>query len=136
MPASPRISTVNDDTGKLEPAGGVRLHVERWTSEDREFEVETTEPVTLAVRVLDYPAWQVHMDGALVGAEEEPTTAEMLVAVPVGKHQVDADFRRTHDRTAGGTISALSAVGLLGFAWVFRKREYRSGAGATAMGDA
>jgi uncharacterized protein (TIGR03382 family) len=65
----------------------------------------------------------VQLDGREIRADSTPDTAEMLVAVPAGHHQIQMRFQRTRDRTAGDAISAFSAVGLLGFAWGFRRRR-------------
>jgi hypothetical protein len=80
-------------------------------------------PVTLALRLLSYPAWRVRVDGREVGYESQPQTARMLLAVPQGTHHVDIRFRRTEDRTLGGIISALSFCVLTALVYAVRQRE-------------
>ena len=51
----------------------------------------------------------------------------MLLSLPQGSHEVEVRFRRTWDRIAGGAISLLSGLGLLGYAWNSRRRAARLG---------
>ncbi len=120
VPAA-RIGKIDSETGNVVPAAGVRLRIERWSAERREFEVETATPVTLAVKLVNYPAWEVRADGQEIQATAAPDTGQMLVALPPGARRVSVRFRRTWDRTAGIAISVLSAFGLLALS--FRKRS-------------
>src|SRR5436189_144395 len=70
-------------------------------------------PVTLALKLLNYPAWQVRVDGNSLSASTAAQTGQLLVPLSAGSHHVEIDFRRTPDRTVGLFISVLSIVGLL-----------------------
>jgi uncharacterized protein (TIGR03382 family) len=116
--------------GRLDPAsrnivatGGTRLHIERWTAERKIFHAESAVPVTLALRLLYYPAWEIRVDGKAARADARPTTAQLLLPLSPGGHRVEVRFRRTWDRTAGNAVSALTAVALLAFWWVVRRRR-------------
>jgi len=117
-----RIGEFDSDSGEIVPAADVRLRIERWSAERREFAAETATPVTLAVKLVNYPAWEVRVDSQGIRADLAPDTGQMLVALPPGSHRVVIRFRRTWDRTAGGGISVLSACTLLAFGLWFRKR--------------
>jgi hypothetical protein len=121
-PPTPRIAKLDPESGEVVPATGVRLHVERWDAERRIFSAESAEQATLAVRLLNYPAWEVRVDGAKSHAGSLPETAQMLVQVPSGLRGVRLHFRRTWDRTAGNAISFFFALGLVGFAWAARRK--------------
>ena len=84
-------------------------------------------PITLALKLLSYPAWQAQVDGREVHFEVQPVTARLLLPLPAGTHRVEIRFRRTWDRTAGDAISAISCIALLGFA----VRKPRGGAAAS-----
>jgi len=73
-------------------------------------------PVTLALRLVNYPAWEITVDGRKAQPGSAAMTAEMLLPLTAGSHQVEVRFRRTWDRTAGDAISVLSAIGLIGYA--------------------
>jgi hypothetical protein len=121
IPAS-RIAQFDSGSGEIVPATGVRLNIERWSAERREFAAETAMPVTLAVKLVNYLAWEVRVDGQEVRADLAPDTGQMLVALPPGSHRVVVRFRRTWDRAAGAGISAISTFTLLALTLWFRKR--------------
>jgi hypothetical protein len=122
-PPVPRIAKLDPESGHIVPASGVRLHVEQWTAEEKVFTEEAAEPVTLALRLLDYPAWQVRVDGESSRFRLRDVTTQFLLPLPSGSHRVEIRFGRTWDRAAGGVFSALTAVALLALAWFCRRRR-------------
>jgi len=125
---APRIAKLDPNSDEIVPATGVRLHTQLWTSERREFTAESTEAVTLAVRLVNYPAWTVQVNGHDARFDLRAETQQILVPLPAGDNRVDLRFRRTPDRALGSAISALSGAALCAFAWVSRKRRSRVGA--------
>jgi len=121
VPAPP-IGKIDLATDTLVPATGVRLHVARWTAERKVFTVETPAPVTLALRLVSYPGWEVRVDGKQTRGELRADTNQLLLPLGPGAHRVEARFGRTWDRTAGDAISVLSAMAWLGLVAVLRKR--------------
>jgi 6-pyruvoyl-tetrahydropterin synthase related domain len=93
---------------------GLRLHVEEWGPESRAVALDTPRAVTLALKLVSYPAWQVEVNGRPVTIGLRPKTAQMLLALPAGSSRVTAHFTRTPDRTIGGVISAATALLLSG----------------------
>ncbi len=120
---APPIEKFDAASGSLIPAKAVRLHIEQWSAEHKAFRADTEAPVTLALRLLAYPAWEVRVDGRKARFEAHPVTAQLLLPLGPGAHRVDVRFRRTWDRTAGGFISALTAVALLALAGALRRRR-------------
>jgi hypothetical protein len=118
-----RIAKFDSDSGEIVPAAGVKLTIERWSAERREFDAEAAARVTLAVKLVVYPAWEVRVDGQEIRAGLAPDTGQMLVDVAAGTHRVAIRFHRTRDRTAGGAISVLSALTLLAWVWASRRRR-------------
>jgi hypothetical protein len=117
---TPRIAELEPESGIVVAASGVRLHIEEWTAEHRVFTEDSSRPVRLALRLVNYPAWQIRVDGASFRAESQSETARLLLPVPSGFHHIEIRFRRTWDRTAGNTISGLSALALLAISIVTR----------------
>ena len=74
-------------------------------------------PESLTLRLFNYPAWEVTVNGQPVSAQTTEVTGQMLITVPAGIDDVRIHFRRTGDRTVGNWVSLLS-LGLLGAAWV------------------
>ena len=117
-----RIARFDSDSGAITPAANVELHIARWSAERREFTADAATDITLAVKLLNYPAWEVRVDGQEIRTESAPDTGQMLVDLPAGSHRVAIRFRRTWDRTAGAGISALSACALLVLTFWLRRR--------------
>ena len=91
------------------PAGAT-IFVERWTAAERRLRVTALAPVRVALRVLNYPAWRVEVNGARVVPENNGDTAQMVVAVPAGASEVTVVFGRTWDRTVGGVVTIVSIL--------------------------
>jgi hypothetical protein len=87
-----------------------RIYFDRWTAEERAMLVVSERPVKLALRLLNYPAWRVEVDGAAVAPEHSEDSGQMILVVPVGESRVTARFERTRDRTVGAVVSVLSLV--------------------------
>lgn len=130
VPPTPPVQVFHAAAEKPVSSADVKLKIEQWSGEHERFTVEASGPVTLALRLINYPAWEVRLDGSELRASSAPETAEMLVPVPAHKHQLDVRFRRTKDRTVGDAISIASAILLLAFGWmVERRRSTKAGRG-------
>jgi len=106
----PLITTSDPKDGSSER---LQLNIEEWTAERRVFSAHTADAVTLVLHLLNYPAWEVRVDGQTTLARSDPETGQLVVPLEKGFHQVEVRFRRTWDRTAGGVISVLSVVALI-----------------------
>jgi hypothetical protein len=123
-PSVPRFQKFEPLSEKMVPASEVRLRVEEWTAEHRVITAETPQQVMLAVRLADYPAWELRVDGVDTPIESRPPQGEILVPLAAGSRQVELRFGRTPDRTAGAMISGLSLLCVLvGLRWKRRKIE-------------
>jgi hypothetical protein len=129
---APRFEKFEAASNTLAPAAGIRLHVERWSAERKAFTEEDAMPVTLALRLVDYPSWEVQVDATRARITAFPSTDQMLVPLSRGDHRVEVHLRRTWDRSVGDAMSGLAVITLLGFSWVFRRRQE---AAATVAGD-
>ena len=125
---TPSVEELPADEIKPIPLKNSRVKIEKWTAVRKSFTVDAASPVTLAIRLVNYPAWRVSIDGAASPADTLEDTGQMLVPVAAGTHQVDIRFVRTPDRTAGGIISLLAAFGLLAIAKMQRGRPNRASA--------
>lgn len=121
---SPRIAQLDSDSGDIVPIRStVHVILQTWTSTEREFAETSDQPVTLALRLVDYPAWTERVNGRLAQFDLREETAQMLLPLPAGDNHVELQFRRTADRTIADLLSAASAIGLGLFGWVlYRKR--------------
>jgi hypothetical protein len=85
--------------------------VERWTPERKiVLVVQSPQATRLALRVLDYPAWRVEVNGSKIEAERAEDYGQMVIPLPPGTALVTARFTRTPDRSISGILSILSAL--------------------------
>jgi hypothetical protein len=99
-----------DPDGGSAPPPGATVLVERWSAAEKRLHVTALAPARVALRVLNYPAWRVEVNGARVTPENNGDTAQMVVAVPAGASEISVVFGRTWDRTVGGVVSILSIL--------------------------
>jgi hypothetical protein len=81
------------------------IRVDRWSPEDKEVSVSSREGFFLGLRLLNYPAWRVDVNGATVMPRGGDDFNQMILPVPAGESHVRVRFVRTWDRTLGGVLS-------------------------------
>ncbi len=113
-------------------ARAARVRIESWGPVSKRFSVDAGEPVKLAIRLVDYPAWRATVNGrgAEIGANED--TGQMQLELPTGRSQVRVWFARTPDRTAGAAISASGLLLWLGLMLVSGRLQPRVATGGDA----
>src|SRR6266481_6827230 len=89
------------------------IRVERWTAEERVLRVTSREPLRVGLRLLDYPAWRVEVNGKAVTPQHAETNSEMILVLSPGTQRITARLVRTPDRTLGSAVSLLSVLTLL-----------------------
>ena len=122
---APRIAKI-DGSGNIVPATGVMLDMQVWTSMRRVFTADSEQALTLAPRLVDYPAWELLMNGQRAKFGLYPETGQILVPLSPGSTRIKISFCQTWDRTAGDVVSAIAAVVLGVLAWAFGRPNIRS----------
>jgi hypothetical protein len=89
------------------------IHVLQWSAESKTFTAEMSAPGELALRLFNYPAWRVVVNGRAVRAGTREGTGQMLVPVERGANRVEIEFTRTWDRTVGCLISVTGLLLIL-----------------------
>ncbi|HKW61465.1 MAG TPA: 6-pyruvoyl-tetrahydropterin synthase-related protein [Candidatus Acidoferrum sp.] len=87
------------------PAPEADIRIVRWTAEGKDLTVTSPHPLRLAVRLLDYPAWRVEVNGHRVSPESPESTAQIILPLPAGTQRINIRFSRTVDRSLGAGIS-------------------------------
>ncbi len=106
---------------RLRPAADARVTHLHTTTYRKQLTVESSAPVELELRLMNYPAWRVEVNGSPVVAHSAEPTGRMVIALPAGHNDVDVRFSRTPDRWAGDAIS-LAGVFLLAVV-LFHRRD-------------
>jgi len=86
------------------------IRVSRWDPELKLFTAKMSGPDNLALRLFNYPAWRVEVNGRQVQAGMREGTGQMLIPVGAGANQARITFVRTWDRRLGGWISVIALI--------------------------
>ncbi len=105
------------------PASG-SIQVEAWQPEDKRLTVTTPAPGFLVLRLMDYPAWQVSLDGRTLPSRPHREDGLLTLPVPGGSSRVRVAWRTTPDIEAGRALSALALALLAGLS--LRRRLLRA----------
>jgi hypothetical protein len=99
----------------LVPKATVRII--RWTAEEKDLSVISPQPLRLAVRLLDYPAWRVEVNGHQVMPESPDSTAQIILPLPAGAERIKISYIRTRDRDLGSLLSGVCTFALVAALW-------------------
>ena len=97
----------------------------RWTAEEKELSVTSSRPLRLAIRLLDYAAWHVEVNGKAVTPESPETTAQMILPLPAETERIRIRFVDTPDRVWGEMVSGGAGVAFLALL-LFRRKAART----------
>jgi hypothetical protein len=108
-------SAIDKDARKVTVDGPehAAIRVSQWDAEYKSLTAEMSAPAQLALRLFNYPAWKVEVNGRVVLAGTREGTGQMVVPVGAGVNRVQIVFTRTWDRTAGALTSFLAVLLML-----------------------
>jgi len=115
VPTGADASEIKQNTRRasFEGHGTARIHVLQWAPESKYFTADVSQRGKLVLRLFNYPAWRVEVDGRLVSAETREVTGQMMIPVDAGDNRVQITFMRTRDRTVGGIVSGVTVIAML-----------------------
>ena len=131
VPAGADPYELKKDQPQIVDSSGDPLRTEtvQWGPAEKHVVVHSNRPGLLTLRLFNYPAWEVMVNGKRVETQTTDVTGQMEIPVAAGRNDVRIHFGRTRDRTIGGLASLLS-LGLLLAAWI--KTRARSSVGEAA----
>ena len=106
-----RVAVLPDEAGGAAPRAEV--HILRWRAEERELEVSSEEPVRVALRLLNYPAWRVEVNGKVATPQRAEANGQMMLRLPAGRQHIAVKLVRTPDRILGIFVSVGGLLALL-----------------------
>ena len=106
----------------FEGGGTDHIHILHWGPESKSFTANVSQPGELVLRLFNYPAWRVEVNGRAVEADERDVTGQLMIPVSAGENRVSITFSQTRDRKAGETASLITALGTLVWLGASRRR--------------
>ena len=109
LPANaPLVKLLRENAEETAPP---RAHVQvrYWSTEHKDLHIDAEDSARIALRVLNYPAWQVEVNGRPVVPERADDVNQMVVPVAPGPSDIRVRFTRTPDRSVGILLSLISA---------------------------
>ena len=100
---------------------GARVSNFYGTTYRKRLAVDSPQPAQIVLRLMNYPAWSVTLNGSSVTPLSDDPTGRMLIPVPAGHSDIEVRFIRTPDRWVGDAISVLALICLCMF-W-YRSRS-------------
>lgn len=98
--------------------------VTQWSSEHRDVLIDTPAAGYAVFRLMDYPAWTIRRDDALLLQSLRRDDGLITIAVPQGRSRVDIRWRTTPDIWIGRAVSLLGICIFAGI-W-YRERRTRA----------
>jgi hypothetical protein len=89
------------------------IRIDQWTAEEKNVRVTSYGPLKVGLRLLDYPAWRVQLNGKLTSPERGETNSQMIFSLGPGTQRITVHFVRTADRKLGIAISMVAVLILL-----------------------
>ncbi len=87
-----------------------QIHIERWGVERMTATVDTSAPAFAVLRLMDYPAWQVRVNGRMVSSRPRREDGLMVAPIPAGHAQIDVRYAATADVWVGRLVSLVCIV--------------------------
>lgn len=112
---APQVATVSGDPAVI--------HIDRWGAQSKVFSANVARPEKLRIRLLNYPAWRVEVNGREITAGTQPVTGEILIPVEPGSNRVRVTFVQTEDRLIGDLVSAGTLLLVIAWSLYLRRQE-------------
>ncbi|HEY2462291.1 MAG TPA: hypothetical protein VGI16_15890, partial [Candidatus Acidoferrum sp.] len=109
-----------------------QISIVKWTAQEKQLQVTSAAPLKLKLRLLNYPAWRVTINGHTVTPERTAETGQMVLPVAAGSSTISVQFASTADRVAGGILSIVSSCVLLLFIAAMPTRRSSEAANTSA----
>jgi hypothetical protein len=101
-----------------------QLNIHRWTSENKEVQVGLNAPAFAVLRVMDYPAWQIKVNGEPIPARPHRDDGLLTVPLSAGQSNLSVRYAATPDVQLGRAISLLAlCIAVAIFAQTKRRRN-------------
>ncbi len=126
VPTGADPSEVKKDLPRVSDLSGAAVSVQmlEWDATEKHFVAHTDRVQKLTVRLFNYPAWKVVVNGKPTATQTTNITGLMVIPVSAGENDVHIYFARTPDRLVGGIVSLIGII-FFGLAWIMTEPKPR-----------
>jgi len=112
LPKRAQLATIfpGEATDSPAPLPSAEIQVEQWDTTNHRIYVDSSGSARVALRLLNYPIWEVTVNGERVAPEKPDDPNQMLVPIAAGKSEIQVRSVRTADQTAGIALSIFSLL--------------------------
>jgi 6-pyruvoyl-tetrahydropterin synthase related domain len=107
-----------------EDARPIQIRIQQWNAQSKQFTVRAGQRGAIVLRLFNYPAWRVEVNGRTTPTETLDVTGQMVIPIEQGMNSVRITFTRTWDRTIGAIISCVTLFTLIAIEW-WRRQSSR-----------
>jgi hypothetical protein len=104
----------------------LQFKIQRWSTEQKQIRIDSPLEARVALRLLNYPAWRVSVNGKLISTERMDDVNQMVIPIESGHSDIRVEFIRTTDRKLGNAISTVCAALCVVLLWMDRKQSTKS----------
>jgi hypothetical protein len=119
VPAGADPYELNKDLPQVTNENGSSANVRdmEWNATEKHFAVRADSAEKLSLRLFNYPAWRVTVNGKPTQTQSSEVTGLMIIPINAGENDVRLNFASTRDRLAGEITSLISLV-VFAIAWI------------------
>jgi hypothetical protein len=128
-----QLDTENEEQRTKAPSSLAHSTIRAWEAERKRITIDSRIATRNTLRLLDYPAWRVTVDGEKVQPEFDDTTGRIALELPEGHHEIAIDYTQTQDHVWGATVSAIVLTIWLVASLVDRRRAAKLPADSTIV---
>lgn len=100
-----------------------RVQVEQWNIEHKRLSIITPAADYAVLRLMDYPAWRVRVNGVLLGAQPHREDGLMAVPLAAGVSEITISYGTTGDVWLGRAISLVALI-VLAILYLTRRKYH------------
>jgi hypothetical protein len=122
IPSNAPLVKVLTEASAGEVVKDAEVKILNWSTEKKKIQIHTDEKASVAVRVLNYPAWRIEVNGKPTIPERTDDIDQMVIPIEAGNSLIEIQFARTPDRIIGNAVSGVSlGICVIVFYWGRKK---------------
>jgi uncharacterized membrane protein len=103
--------------------GAGKADVIKWGPCERVVEIAADQPVTVRLKIFNFPGWKAFIDGMQTEIKTEKDVGAMIIDIPEGKHKLELRFEDTPIRYYSKIVSLVSFLAMCCFLLFYKHKS-------------